>query len=67
MKPAEVAIVVAGGVVVVVVTVPVVEVDVAVSVTFEIVRFTSECEVIEMSNSVPLRLRSRWMWLSPWE
>ena len=61
MKPAEVGTVVAGGVVVVVVTVPVVDVDVAVSVIYEIVRVTSECEIVEMSNSVLLRLRSRWM------
>lgn len=61
MKPAEVGTVVAGGVVVVVVTVPVVDVNVSVSVICDIVRFTFGCEVVEMSNSVLLRLRSRWM------
>ena len=61
MKPAEVGIVVAGGVVVVVVTVPVVVVNVSVSVTCNIVRFTSEREVVEMSNNVLLRLKLRWL------
>ena len=61
MKPAEVGTVVAGGVVVVVVTVPVVAVNVSVSVTCEFVRFMSECEVVEMSNRVPLRFRCWWL------
>ena len=55
MKPAEVGTVVAGGVVVVVVTVPVVDINVSVSVTCGIVRFTSECEVVEKSNRVRYR------------